>query len=130
MSSLPPATSGQWLSLVVDTNALHLSEVRRVCMHAAAMVDSSLCALCRKGSGGLYTATEAIADTGVLAGTASLEATAAQLAAGPARLIASSIKLVGDCMRALPDILTGAGALHLPSSCLLHACAASGLHGA
>lgn len=83
-------------------------------------------ALCRKGTGGMYTATEATAEPAVLAGTASLEATAAQLANGPAHLIATSIKLIGECMRALPDILTGA---HCPTLACHAICMQPGVCG-
>ena len=61
----------------------------------------------RKVAGGLWTGTDALADTAILSGISALAETAARLAQGPAKAIATNITLIGVCMQALPDILTG-----------------------
>ena len=61
----------------------------------------------RKTAGGWWTATDSIQDTAVLSGISALPEAAALLAEGPAQAIATNIKLIGVCMQALPDILTG-----------------------
>ena len=61
----------------------------------------------RKAAGGLWTGTDASGDPTVKSGISTLGATAAHLAQGPAKAIATNIRLIGVCMQALPDLLTG-----------------------
>ena len=56
---------------------------------------------------GDWTATELVDDAAIKAGIARLEETAAELSSGAASPIATNIRLIGVCMRAFPDILTG-----------------------
>ncbi len=52
-------------------------------------------------------ATSAVDEPATKAGIAALDETAAELSCGSARVIATNITLIGVCMRAFPDILTG-----------------------
>ena len=56
---------------------------------------------------GDWTATELVDDAVTKAGIASVEKTAADLSSGAGSPIATNIRLIGVCMRAFPDILTG-----------------------
>ena len=66
-----------------------------------------MCLLCRRTEAGEWTATELVDDAATKSGIASLEKTAADLSSGAALPIATNIRLIGVCMRAFPDILTG-----------------------
>ena len=61
----------------------------------------------RREVGGDLSATELVDDAATKSGIARLEQTAAGLSDGAAAPIATNIRLIGVCMQAFPDILTG-----------------------